>query len=558
MILQRLKKAITKTLLYWQPGISAILTYRDVLFEKDGSRRSRNNAEQLYGVRVVQVAEIFEAIQALKDQPVKLSVPPRVFISYRWGTEEENAWVEDLARQLRERGYEVLYDKFLDQSGNEADVAEIVSRIASCHIFLMIVDPGYIERVGNSETEQFLSRGWAYVEFRIAQFIPIQLFRWGLLRSGDEVPRGSALPSERNLGNVADVRNSEKLKGALDSLFPTVRGIPEKTISQGAVQLLTQAVRRVLDGDLTEASSLARRVINRIPELKDGYRMFALCTLLENRIDEAYWAVEKMLRTDQIGGLGSPVIRRTNFLLAAQVHNSMGNHRSALDLMTYDMLDELYHLILANALANMGQERAAYAHILNAFEHQPMLRSGWKGLKNSIRRIYDAESEYDKRLLAKLINELYPLPGPLEITQFDMLAIKRGRLIIPKVSFIQECDIPEYHLGAFFNIAITIKSMNGIPFEVFNFTDSFSKEIGGHKYRICCSSCEHTISFSEKNEVLCHSCGAELIPSSGMPLGNLSACPYCNGNIFTLLAPALDGAYCPCPYCRVGEFKVRQ
>jgi len=535
------------------------LTYRDVLFDTDGSRRSRTNAERLYGVRVVQVAEIFEAIQALKDKPVKLSVPPRVFISYRWGTDEENAWVDDLAHQLLERGYEVLYDRFLDQFRNDTVVAEIVSRIANCHIFLMIVDPGYIERAGNSETQQFLSRGWAYVEFRIAQFIPIQLVRWGLLRCGDKVPRGCRLPSERNLGNVADVRNGEKLKEALNTLFPIVKDTPEKSRRQEAEQLLTQAVKECLDGRLGEASDLARRVIDLIPGIKDGYRMLALCALIENRIDEAHWAVDKMLRSDQIGGLGSPVIRRTNFLLAAQVLNSMGNHRNALEVITYDKLDELYHLILANALASMGQERAAYAHILNAFEHQPHLKKGWKDYKNSICHIYDAHSEYDKTLLTELINQLYPVPVTLEITQFDKLALEDGsRFIIPKVLFLQECDIPEYHLGAFFNITIMIKAMEGIPFEVFSFTDNYSKEISGHKYEVCCSSCEHTISFSEKKEVLCHSCGAELIPSSGMSLGNLPACPYCNGNIFTLLAPALDGAFCPCPYCRLGQFKVRQ
>jgi len=533
------------------------LTYRDVLLEADGLRRIRAEAVRLYGVRVVEVAEIYEAIQRLKHIPAKLSVPPRVFISYRWGTDEENAWVHDLADQLRERGYEVLYDRFLNQFTEDTVVGEIVSLIASCHIFLMIVDPGYIQRVGAAESLQFLARGWAYVEFRIAEFMPIQLFRWGLLREGDQVPRGSSLPTERNLGNVADVRTSEKLKVALDNLFPIVKDVSEQDRRKEAEPLLTRAVREGLDGKLSKASDLARHAIDLIPRLKDGYRLFALCALLENRIKDAYWAVDNIMKTDQIGGPSSPVMRRTNYLLGAQVLNSMGNHRNALQVLTYDKLDEFYHLILANALGNMGQERAAYAHVMGAFRHQPNLEHSWKKDKNLIRRTYEDDSKYDEALLTDLIQRLYPATPVLEITQFDKLAEgEKGGLIIPKVQFLAECEIPEYHHNVFFNITIFIKALEGIPLGIFSFTDSYLKEISGHKYEVCCSVCRHTISFSEEKEVLCHACGAELIPSLGMSLANLPACPYCNGNVFTLLAPALDGAYCPCPYCRVGQFEL--
>jgi tetratricopeptide (TPR) repeat protein len=534
--------------------VPTTLTYRDVLFEPDGSRRSRAEAVSLFGVRLVDVAEVYEAINKLKHIPAKLSVPSRVFISYRWGTDEENRWVYDLADQLRERGYEVLYDKFLDQSARETVVGEIVSRIASCHIFLMIVDPGYIERVGAAEN-QFLARGWAYVEFRIAEFMPIQLFRWGLLRDGDEVPRGSVLPTERDLGNVADVRTSEKLKIALDNLFPIVRDIPDKDKRQEAEQLLTQAVWEALDGDLSEASNLARKAINLIPKIKDGYRMFALCALLANRIEEAYSAVDNIMKTDQVGGPGSPVIRRTNYLLAAQVLNNMGNHRNALQVVTHDKFDEFYHLTLANCLANLGQERAAFAHITSAFRCQPALERNWEKYISLISRIYAIDAKYDAALLARLIKLLYPSPGVLEITQFDKLAVGRAGVVIPRVQFLAESEIPEYHYNVFFNTAIVISALRGIPQEIFSFTKIYSEQISGHKYEVHCSSCRHAISFSEVREVLCHTCGAELIPSPGMTLANLPVCPYCKGNVFTLLAPALDGAYCPCPYCRAGQFQ---
>src|ERR1022692_4989841 len=91
------------------------LTYRDILFEANGRRRTRSEAEELYGIRAVDVAEIFEALQPLRELPAHLSLPPRVFISYRWGDDQENRWVDNLALELRTRGYEVFLTSITNQ-----------------------------------------------------------------------------------------------------------------------------------------------------------------------------------------------------------------------------------------------------------------------------------------------------------------------------------------------------------------------------------------------------------------------------------------------------------
>lgn len=101
-----------------------------------------------------------------------------------------------------------------------------------------------------------------------------------------------------------------------------------------------------------------------------------------------------------------------------------------------------------------------------------------------------------------------------------------------------------------------MKALEGIPIEIFTFTSSYAKEISGHKYEVRCSSCYHAISFSAEREILCYTCGAELIPPPSIGLHDLPGCPYCSSKVFTLLAPALDRGYCPCPYCRSGDLQL--
>ncbi len=205
-----------------------------------------------------------------------------------------------------------------------------------------------------------------------------------------------------------------------------------------------------LDGELNKAKNLSVRAIDLVPDLKDGYRMFALCALLTNDLKDAYWAVENVMKTDQIGGPSSPVIRRTNYLLAAQVLNALGRHRDALEVISHATLDQLHHLILGNALGNLGQERPAFAHLMRAFDDLPESTEYWKGIHQSIRQISAESSNYDKQLMAKLLKRLLPAWPILRITQFEFLSTnKDGQVVFPEVEFLAECEIPEYQYNVF-------------------------------------------------------------------------------------------------------------
>jgi hypothetical protein len=52
--------------------------------------------------------------QALRDaqaKPHPLSVPHRIFVSYRWQSDHEDAWVAALGRELSARGNLIVYDR---------------------------------------------------------------------------------------------------------------------------------------------------------------------------------------------------------------------------------------------------------------------------------------------------------------------------------------------------------------------------------------------------------------------------------------------------------------
>ena len=109
-------------------------------------------ARQL-GWRTVWIAQLNLAIQQRLAGPPPITAPPTVFVSYRWGSTEENAWVAALAVELKRRGYPVIFDQDQPQ-GDNVDVPGMVSRLAECRYVLCVIDPGYVERLAA------VDRGW--------------------------------------------------------------------------------------------------------------------------------------------------------------------------------------------------------------------------------------------------------------------------------------------------------------------------------------------------------------------------------------------------------------
>jgi hypothetical protein len=194
------------------------LTYKDVLYDQPGVRRSEAELRSKFGVRATQIAHIYEQIESAGDPPARIGIPLRIFISYAWDTVHQNKWVHDLAVTLRARGYEVIHDRTSARGGSTADISALVSQIAVSDFFLMIVDPGYIAQVGEYEGQP-LERRWAYVEFKLSEFYQDEVFRVGFRRSGASVPRRMTLAAPQSLGDVVDASSPEKLAEHLTLFF---------------------------------------------------------------------------------------------------------------------------------------------------------------------------------------------------------------------------------------------------------------------------------------------------------------------------------------------------
>lgn len=93
---------------------------------------------------------------------------PRVFLSYRWESEELKAWVRKFADGLIARDVEVLFDEYLQKkySPYRIDEIDIVHRMEGCHVYMPIFTRGYFARVGIFKGIQHeeMEDGWVFDE----------------------------------------------------------------------------------------------------------------------------------------------------------------------------------------------------------------------------------------------------------------------------------------------------------------------------------------------------------------------------------------------------------
>jgi tetratricopeptide (TPR) repeat protein len=119
-------------------------TGRANLYRSDGSRRL--DAEVIaeagnIGLRLALLDE--EMHRRANPAEADTLYPPRLFLSYKWGSAAENAWVRGLADRLTKRGWEVVFDQWRDET-RDRTVEEFVSRLANCRVFVAVLSPAYV------------------------------------------------------------------------------------------------------------------------------------------------------------------------------------------------------------------------------------------------------------------------------------------------------------------------------------------------------------------------------------------------------------------------------
>ena len=236
---------------------------------------------KIFGHRAVWIAELNQALEAQLAGPPPLSVPPRIFLSYRWARAAENDWVARLAGALRQRGYLVI----LDQTDKPEDlsVPEFVARIAECNWFLAVLDRGYQERIGSADgLSSRIQDGWVFDEINTARLLSHEgrMHIIGFLREGDEPAAGFRLPSPGRVGNAVAVRDADTLARTLDQLFPPVTGGPPGPQLARAWKFICAAHQAAAEGRMAAAFTQAQRAVAACPDIADGYAQLARIAVL--------------------------------------------------------------------------------------------------------------------------------------------------------------------------------------------------------------------------------------------------------------------------------------
>jgi tetratricopeptide (TPR) repeat protein len=493
-----------------------------ILHRPDGSPRPPADAARQVGWRAVWVAQLAEALRERLAAPPPLSFPPGVFISYRWGSSEENAWAARLAGTLRDRGYPVVFDR--DESPEQA-VPDLVSKIAGCRYFLALLDPGYLERIGRAD-DSSIKDGWVYDEYDTAVRLSNarQLRIVGLLRSGSELPRGFRLPSPGRQGNVIDVRDAADLGAVLDDVFPAIAGAPSAEVVEAARVLLAQSYEHICGGRYEDAFVAAQALTDLLPGLVDGPAQ-KLRVALQAGADTAAWQAARealqlaphsteLLRAAGLsaGGAGEPqeAVRYLGLVLEAD--------DGASD-------DATLHLAIGSALDDLDQVHAALAHLEIARSAVPDAPS----ILNTLGYVYRRAGESRRAIDC--------LEAGLQGDQDDL------NLLVNLAAARIECGDYEAAVEVLDRLGPAapaglreIAATDGsAPPSLVNVVTSAAQRWAS------CSDCLAHIPLGT-DDTMCARCGS-VVPMASGP------CPSCTSDGQVVLIPGLAAQ---CPYCRHG------
>lgn len=528
-----------------QPGLpdSALISgdvvpLDGLLHRPDGSARPPAEAARVVGWRSVWVAQLDEAIEDRLAAPPPLSFPPTIFISYRWGSDEDNAWVAALARTLKQRGYPVTFDRDEAVPGIEVDVPALVSRVADCRYFLAVLDPGYAARIDEDEAGR-TQDGWVFDEFNTAVRLSKagQLRIVGFFRGGHSLPRGFGWPEPGKPGNTIDVSTPERLAAVLDDVFPPVPA-PDEATTLRARALLHQSHAYLLAGRLQEAFDCAAELTALLPGVTDGPAQQIRVALAAGAAQYALDAAEAALTL-------APESQEL-LLVAGTSAGDTGRHSDAARYLSRFLErsdarrpaeDAIAHQALGSALDELGYADTALAHL----ERARHLDSQSPGRLQTLAYVYRrAGRPADAATCYRQAIEASPDQGELYImlaaTELEAGELDAADALIGQLESALPGNATVRHLRTAFQDS----SRGSLPVFIERAIPA------GHRL-VVCAGCQASIRVPDEGPVsLCAGCGIPL------PRGN-SPCPCCNatGRAYPELPMAVQ-----CPVCRHGHVRV--
>ncbi len=517
-----------------------IVSMEGVLRRPDGTRRSHDEAVRLFGNRSVWVAELREALMARLSGPDPLSVPPRIFVSYRWGAADDDRWVAELVDELRRRGYVVSYDR-TDHDADTTSVPEFVSSIADCHIFLAILDPGYQERIGG-EQDHSIADGWVFDEYNNAAALSnagrLQII--GLWRSGEELPRGFRVPVPGRQGNAVDVRVPGSLTRVLDQLFPGVADPPPANLCERVDRLIRSSHAAAAAGDLEAAFDDAAEAAEILPGIIDGHRQLARVAMDANRAPEGLEAARAALAIEP---------RSVEMLTAAaacayilqELDETISLCATALELDVGEATASFgprAHYLIGNALDDLGQTYAGIAHLEIACRLAPHQAMFCNDIGLAYRHIDDPA-----RALEWFARGLETAPTDLSLlVNRAAAAIEAGDSKLATSAIDELASHHPDHPSAE-HLGTTLEQARAAGAERLQLVPRLAarQPVG----TVTCTDCAVAIPLASDKELLCSRCGAEAFDGPGR-------CPYCGADGFVFPQLPIKNL---CPYCRDGSLK---
>jgi len=512
-----------------------VLDTDQILWRPDGTRRPSRDAAKFAGWRSVWVAELNHHLRTRLSRPPPFSEPPAVFISYRWGTDEQNRWVGQLARTLTDRGYRALLDRLVPP--DQVDVPAFVSGIVDSRYMLAIIDPGYVERLGTPDDTR-IQDGWVFDEvqsaFRIENKGLIRIV--GLLREGSALPSGFDFPAPGRPGKTIDVREPGMFEEFLDDVFPRRDPTASLNLAEAAYRASLDAFER---GEHQAAFDRAREVVAHAPDIVDGYAQQVRICLALSAPDAGLAAASAAL--DRF-----PDFYELHLAAATFAHMSgdpAATVRHATRTLEFPAVHPperaQAHALLGTSLDDFDQVEAAIAHLALAMRIGGRLPSLLQTLGYVRRR--SGEPEAAARIFTEAL-QADPAAAPLHQNLVGAL-IEAGKPAEARAALAELAQAhPDPEVVARLGEIIARIEASGHRM-------SLVKQVAlpAGDLRVGCSSCEAGLTASQ-GESLCAGCGCPR-PSQASP------CRFCDADGLVPLWPG-GMAAAICPFCRVGTILV--
>jgi tetratricopeptide (TPR) repeat protein len=345
-------------------------TGRENLYRADGSRRP--DAEVLkegghLGLRLALLDDAMHGRAASADYDVQY--PSRLFLSYKWGSEAENAWVRQLAHRLTQHRWDVVFDQWRDEAADRS-VEEFVSRLVSCRVFVAVLSPAFIDSAIEAK-----HASWAFDEMqcalmarsrmRLVGIIPPTKLVDGTVKLLPPVVRMPPRPGELSI-IVQPMRAAQ-----FDEVYRVIDidGL-ERFLDQSLTYdgpKLDDAARGWIAERLAAASSEAslRDILDRYPFVSGVWRR--LVVLLRDRGDlqSALQAIQQAL--DHVHMSAERLIfEQEEIELLKRRGDRVGTARAATRLIDRRPHDWVAHFHLGDLLDDASELWAARSHLLLA------------------------------------------------------------------------------------------------------------------------------------------------------------------------------------------------